>query len=231
MGKLRTHTAGSRLAIVLTTVIVTTVVLAGGVALATVGLNSVGSAQIKNGSIKSADIGNGQVKTSDIANGTVNSADVRDNSIKGVDLRNGTVTAADLAAATQPAGVNFAEGSDGVTLGTTDQSMRSVVLDAPAAGHVIVTANASVLLNSDGHDLVSCSITDGAIALDPFDYVSLDDFGAEAMKAYTPLSVTNTFAVPAGPPTFHLVCLKATGAVSVEQPSITALYVPELYAP
>ncbi len=97
MSRLRTRTAGSRLAIVLTAVIVTTVVVAGGVALATVGINSVGSPQIKNGSITSADIGNGQVKTVDIANGTVNTADIRNDAIRGIDIRNGTVTTADIA--------------------------------------------------------------------------------------------------------------------------------------
>ncbi len=95
--RLQAPTRGSRLAIVLTTVIVTTVVLVGGVALATVGRNSVGSPQIKNGSIKSVDIANGTVRAVDIANGTVSTADLKNDSVRGVDIRDGTIASADIA--------------------------------------------------------------------------------------------------------------------------------------
>ena len=251
MGKLETPTAGSRLAIVLTTVIVTAVVLAGGVALATVGFNSVGSAQIQSGSIQSVDIATGAVRTVDIANGTVNTADLKNDSVRGLDIRNGTVTAADigngqitspkiadgaitsadLAAAAQPAGVNFADGNQDLVLTSSAQSVRGVVLDAPAAGHVIVTSSGYVRLETTLFDDVLCSITDGAIAIDHSHAIIVHDFNVDASLQAIPFSGTRTFAVPAGPTTFHLVCRNDSGDVTFHDSQITALYVPALYAP
>ncbi len=130
--RLQAPTTGSRLAIVLTTVIVTTVVLVGGVALATVGINSVGSPQIKNGSIRSVDIANGQVKSADIANGTIGSADLRDNAVRGLDIRDGTIASADIADGTIT-GADIADGSVAAADLTPDL-LRWAKVDADAAG-------------------------------------------------------------------------------------------------
>ncbi len=67
---------GSRLAVAVTTAIITTVVVAGGIALANVPNNSVGSVKIVNESIRSEDIRNGAIKSVDIGTGAVTPADV-----------------------------------------------------------------------------------------------------------------------------------------------------------
>lgn len=67
---------GSRLAVAITTAIITTVVVAGGIALASVPNNSVGSTKIINESIRSEDIRNGAVKSADIGDGAVTPVDV-----------------------------------------------------------------------------------------------------------------------------------------------------------
>ncbi len=231
MGKLATHTAGSRLAIVLTTVIVTTVVLVGGVALATVGLNSVGSDEIINNSIRSQDIKDGTVTSTDLRNNDIRGSDIRDGTVTSADILNMTIKGADLAPSAKPAGVNFAGGDQSLDLDGSVQSVRSVVLDAPAAGHVILTASGYVQLTSAAYDLVVCSITDGAIAIDESNLMLADDGGVVQSLETFPLSGTRTFAVSAGPTTFHLVCLEVDGDVAIFDSQITALYVPALYAP
>ena len=59
----------------------------------------------------------------------------------------------------------------------------------------------------------------------------VDDFLIPASDQFIPFSATRTFAVPAGSTTFHLVCVENAGAVTFQDSSITALYVPNLYAP
>lgn len=67
---------GSRLAVAGTSVIVTTVVVAGGIAVASVPNNSVTSAKIVNNTIQGIDIKNGTIQSIDIANGSVGITDV-----------------------------------------------------------------------------------------------------------------------------------------------------------
>jgi hypothetical protein len=74
-----------------------TLVLGGGVAFASVGLNSVGSPQIKNGSIKTKDLANNAVKTAKVKDGTLTGADVADGSLASLDVLDDSLTADDLA--------------------------------------------------------------------------------------------------------------------------------------
>ncbi len=150
MATLEKHTAGSRLAIVLTTVIVTTIVLVGGVALATVGLNSVGSPEIKNGSIQSIDIGNGQVRAADIGTGQVKSADIGTGQVASIDIGTGQVRSADIGTG-QVKSVDIADGTitnDDVAPGaitSTDDNTLFVGSDNDAD-----QADSAVSLGADG---------------------------------------------------------------------------------
>ena len=128
-------------------------------------------------------------------------------------------------------GVNFADGNQSLELTSTAQSVRAVELVAPAAGHVIVTASAQARFDTAGVDVASCSITDGAIAADLSHLIVVDDLGIPASLLGLPFSGTRTFAVPAGSTTFRLVCLETGGGVTFFDSQITALYVPNLYAP
>ena len=81
---------GSRLAIAITAVIMTTVLVAGGLAGALPGTKSV----------KNDDIGTGAVNSRTIKNNNIKSKDIRNNTIQSKDIRDGTITAADLAPGT-----------------------------------------------------------------------------------------------------------------------------------
>ena len=89
--------AGSRLAIAITAVIVTSLVVAGGLAGALPGTKSVFNNDIGTGAVDSRTIKNNNVKSKDIKNGTIKSKDIRDGAIQSHDIRDGTITTADLA--------------------------------------------------------------------------------------------------------------------------------------
>ena len=129
------------------------------------------------------------------------------------------------------AGVSFADGNQSLELTSTTQSVRSVELVAPAAGHVIVTASAQARFDTAGVDVASCSITAGAIALDASHLIVVDDLGIPASLLGLPFSGTRTFAVPSGSTTFRLACLETGGGVTFYDSQITALYAPNVYAP
>lgn len=219
--RLQTGNAGSRLAIIITTAIITAVLLTGGIAVAaSVGVNSVGSAQIKDHAIRSIDIRNGQVS----------SADLKNNDIRSADIRNGSVSAADLAAGAQPAGVAYADGDQAFSLDSSALTVREVTLVAPAAGQAIVTASGFFDLSSEAFDRVSCTITDGAVAVDSAHTFAADDEGIDIATQFIPFSSTRTFEIGnAGPVTFRLVCLEDTGVVVIGDSAVTALYVPANY--
>ncbi len=73
---------GSKLAVAVTTAIITTVVVAGGIALASVPNNSVNSGKI--------------------VNNTIRTEDIRNNTIKGIDIRDGNIGYADLGGGIRP---------------------------------------------------------------------------------------------------------------------------------
>lgn len=69
-----------------------------------VGINTIGSKQIKNGSIKSVDIGNNKVVGKDIKNGSLTSGDIGNGKLAGRDLKKGTLTASAFAGGVLPKG-------------------------------------------------------------------------------------------------------------------------------
>jgi hypothetical protein len=72
---------GSRLAIAITAVIMTTVLVAGGLAGALPGTKSVFNDDIGTGAVNSRTIKNNNVKSKDIRNNTIQSKDIRDGTI------------------------------------------------------------------------------------------------------------------------------------------------------
>lgn len=124
----RSRVLGSRLAVAITSVIVTTVVVAGGIAAATVPNDSVTSAKI--------------------VNGTIQSIDIKDGTIQGVDIANQTVDAADLALTMRPLWARVgadAEGNPVLVAGRGVTSVeKRVVGDEQNIPYYLVTFNRSV---------------------------------------------------------------------------------------
>lgn len=80
-----------------------------------VGINTIGSKQIKNGSIVSADIGNGKVAGKDIKNGSLTGGDIGNGKLGGRDIKRGTLTASNFAHGVLPKGPKGDRGSPGAT--------------------------------------------------------------------------------------------------------------------
>lgn len=143
---------------------------------------------------------------------------------------NAAAIATNAAAIAAGTGVNFADGDQFLQLTDPPQFVRSVELVAPASGHVVVTASAYVAFGTPGFDRAVCSIISEGFNLDSAHFFAADDSGVLASTQTIPLSGTRTFSVPAGSTTFTLVCAKAGGAWILDS-QITALYIPNLYAP
>lgn len=134
-------------------------------------------------------------------------------------------------------GVNYADGDQFLPLTPAPQAVRSVDLQAPAAGFVIVTASGFTDFETttafpNGYDAARCTITDGAISFaDSAHEIRIDDAIINESGAYHAFSATRTFPVVAGVTTFRLVCEELAGEVDFYDSQITALYVPNNYAP
>lgn len=117
-------------------------------------------------------------------------------------------------------------GDQRVALTGTDTVVRSVSLDAPSAGDVIVTASGYAWFTGAGHDLIRCSITTGTI-LD-FGYLTMtNDHGSTlTLNDGAALALTRGYNVSAGSHTYRLVCDAYTGTVAVDDTNINALFIP-----
>ncbi len=168
----------------------------------------------------------GCVNSRDVKNNSLTGADVADNSLTGADVADNSLTAADL---NDEAGADFASGDQTVALTITDQTVRSVTITAPTPGLVIVSASGSFLFQDSNVDSGQCSITTGA-ALDNTHLFSAEEASAtpDAMLS-VPFAATRGFVAAAGSTTFNLVCNEPSGTVSVNDTSLTAIFVPGAY--
>ena len=159
-------------------------------------------------------------------------------SITNIHLANNAVTGANIV----DASITSADISDGVRLafagGENDQFIsvanlpevslvRSVTVNAPVAGKVIV--NASGVFQFDGGviDRARCQI---AVAPDTTITTGQTMPAAESAVLamfHVPFSMTRGFNVPAGSATFNLLCQEISGNVSLLRSSMTAIYSPQ----
>lgn len=142
MRRLSSTVLGSRLAVAITTAIVTTVVVAGGIAVASVPNNSVGTGKIIDNSIRSRDIRNGAVRSIDIGNGVVT----------GADIRNGSVQPGDLAPAAR-AGPAIADYNDAIqlvqsTVNPTSGNLFSRTATCPAGKRAVAGGGSLAAFNT-----------------------------------------------------------------------------------
>jgi len=154
---------------------------------------------------------NGCVRANDIASNAVNSGRVRNNNLKAADLRD------------EP-GADFADGGHSTALTSTETTIRSVTITAPRPGVVIVNASGHFTFGAAGAGC-RCSITtDTAI-----DYGNLIIAEGDADTTYVPFAATRGYSVPQGSTTFNLVCDEYADPASIQDTSLTAIYVPTRY--
>ena len=154
---------------------------------------------------------------------SVTAREIAPDAVTGLSVQNGSLTSFDLA---DPPRASFVEGTQTLALVVgTHTNVRQIMLTAPAAGRVIVTASATVTANATGNDLAECSLTTGTVV--------------EAFKAFVgesaalppglnfPLAMTRGFTVNPGPFTARLVCRSIGGVVGVLNTAMTAAYFPQ----
>ncbi len=134
-------------------------------------------------------------------------------------------------AARQPPPVGFpvtaaVGGQQSLALTSDDVVVRSLTLNAPTPGRVIVNASGYFYFQSAAvADVARCSITTGE-ALDA-DRLILAGESAVAATTFVPFSGTRGITVPGGGPvTLNLVCDEFSGTVSVSDTQMTAIFVP-----
>lgn len=158
-----------------------------------------------------------------VCNGCVHTKDIRDKAVTSAKIKDQTIKPADLANSAKPAGLASASGYQSIDLSNTPAIIKTVTVNAPAAGQVMVVASWYFYMGADG--LGRCSLSTGS-ALDN-NHLVLGE--GKTGSTYVPGSSMRVFAVPSGPTTFNLVCDATTGTPSVLDTSIAGLYVPGSY--
>jgi hypothetical protein len=191
--------ASSRVATAVGAVVITAVVVSGGLAVAQAGTeavanNSVNSAKIFDNSILSADIRNNTVASVDIANSTIAGVDIANDTVASADVLDGSVAAVDLAPEVLPATVRVtvdAEGDPVIVSGRGATSVLeqgsgnyTVAFDRAIGGCWASTAFHDAVGGSDGRML---TINQGFDAV----LVSVSDLAG----APAPLTVTDGFSL------------------------------------
>jgi hypothetical protein len=120
----------------------------------------------------------------------------------------------------------FASGEQAVPLtDITDTVVRFLTINAPAAGQIIVNASGYFTLADPAEpDTARCSITTGT-TVDAAHRILVEEQAVGGMSR-VPFGATRGLVVDAaGPVTINLVCNEVSGNVSVENTSLTAIYV------
>jgi hypothetical protein len=156
-----------------------------------------------------------------IAPAAVGATELATNSVTGANIVDGSITTADLLDAPRLA---FSSGDQILPLTGTAAIARSVSINAPVAGTVIVNASASLQFTGAGTtDSVQCSITTGN-GIDITHQTNASE-GSTTDANYAPYAATRGFTVPAGITTVNLVCRAFLGTAELRDSSMTAIFV------
>ncbi len=164
----------------------------------------------------------GSITAAEIAPGAVGNTAIAQDSITGINVRSGSLTSAHLFDAPRTSSDERAQ-SVALLLNTHTQ-VGQVAIEAPAEGHVIVTASAAIAAASAGDDLAECSLTRGQ-TVESAARTVVGENAALPASVFFPLALTRGFTVNSGFLTFRLVCREITGAIVVFDTAITAMYV------
>lgn len=143
---------------------------------------------------------------------------------------NGCVNSKDLHTSAKPAGADFADGADVVTLDdATSVKIRSVKIKAPGPGIVIVNATGQ-FSGPDGATVgIECGITTGTAA-EPGHKIFIANKPEAGKATSLPVALTRGYKVDAGKTAYKLYCLRVSGiTMSIVNSSLTAFFVPNRY--
>jgi hypothetical protein len=159
-----------------------------------------------------------------IAAASILNLHLANNAVTGANIVDASITSVDISDNVR---VAFTGGDDdSIILSTADTIVRSVIVNAPAAGKVIVNASGSfVFLTLAGPDSARCEITT-ATTINNDNSMRAGEMAGDSMS-FVPFSTTRGFNVPAGSTTFNLVCDLVVGSVEVIRSFMTATYSPQ----
>jgi hypothetical protein len=161
-----------------------------------------------------------------IAAASITNIHLANNAVTGANIVDASITSADISDGVR---VAFAGGGvyQNIQLSTqTPTIVRSVTINAPAAGKVIVNASGFFsFTDQNDADMARCEITTATTIVDG-NTIYAEEVTNQAMSL-VPFSPTRGFNVSAGNTTFNLVCQETRGIVGVSNPFMTAIYSPQ----
>lgn len=163
----------------------------------------------------------GSVTITELAPGAVGASQLAPGSVGSAAVANGSLTRDDLA---DPTTANAVGGNLNQSLSAVPTVYRLLFINAPAAGRVIAFASGNLQLNSAGADVGRCSILIGTDVPD-VDNSALIIASSSDANATFPFSATRGFTVEAGTHLIRLVCDVPSGAVILNDPQLTAIFV------
>lgn len=160
-----------------------------------------------------------------IAAASITNIHLANNAVTGANIVDASITSADISDGVR---VAFAGGGvdQNIQLSTTPTIVRSVTVNAPAAGKVIVNASGFFSFSDPlDADVARCEITTATTILNA-NTIWAQEFANQGMFL-VPFSPTRGFNVSGGTTTFNLVCEELLGIVGVSNPFMTAIYSPQ----
>ena len=170
----------------------------------------------------------GSITASHLAPGAIGASQLGPNSVSSSQIVNGSVTTADLQAAPRVAFVagEQASGLDhDMTVLPAHALMRAVTITAPSGGTVAVHVSGYIEFFTAGRDHATCSITT-ALSVDQTHAIAAAEDGGRSVLAM-PFAGVRAFVIPAGPFTANLYCQADAGIVTINDTSMTAVFVPQ----
>jgi hypothetical protein len=169
----------------------------------------------------------GCVGKKELGKKAVRSKNIKPNAIRSDKIANGSVAPEDLAVTAKPSGGNYSGGNQNMSLTVAPTIVRSVTVNAPANGLVIVNASGYVYTDDAVTTIARCSLTTGTeLEADYFIFMKMEGNVSEESDAF---GATRGFPVTAGPTTFNLVCDEFSGDGVIADTQMTAIYVPQTY--
>ena len=160
-----------------------------------------------------------------IAAASITNIHLANNAVTGANIVDASITSADISDGVR---VAFAGGGveQNIQLSSTPTIVRSITVNAPAAGKVIVNASGFFSFSDPlDADVARCEITTATTIVNP-NTIWAEEFANQTMFL-VPFSPTRGFNVSAGSTTFNLVCDELLGIVGVSNTFMTAIYSPQ----
>jgi hypothetical protein len=163
----------------------------------------------------------GSVTMAALAPGSVGASQLAPGSVGTAAVANGSLTRDDLA---DPTTAYALGGNLNQSLSGVPTVFRFLLIDAPVAGRLIAFASGNLQLNSAGADTGRCSIVIGTDPPDVDDSALILASSSDANGVF-PFAATRGFTVAAGIHLIRLVCDVPNGAVIINDPQLTAIFV------